>query len=193
MQLPHRKRIRHFDIPGHIHELTFSCYGRMPLLSRDDWKRELCIAIDRAIARHNYRLYAFVLMPEHVHLIVHSHIGASTISEFLKAVKRPFSFRIKKQLMDSGSELLEKLTVRQRPGVTTFRFWQEGPGYDRNLTEPSTIISAIEYVHNNPVRRRLVDRAVDWKYSSARWFLQLGDGCEPNLPRLHRLEFDMLQ
>ncbi len=32
---PHRKRVRHFDEPGHVHELTFSCYERRPLLVDD--------------------------------------------------------------------------------------------------------------------------------------------------------------
>jgi hypothetical protein len=40
-----------------------------------------------------------------------------------------------KGITGKRSRLLERLTVRQRPGVATFRFWQEGPGYDRNLTK----------------------------------------------------------
>jgi len=36
---PHRKLVRHFDQQGEIHELTFSCYHRWPLLE-DDWRRE---------------------------------------------------------------------------------------------------------------------------------------------------------
>ncbi|HEX2475460.1 MAG TPA: hypothetical protein VHK01_11970 [Lacipirellulaceae bacterium] len=52
---------------------------------------------------------------------------------------------------------------------TCFRFWQEGPGYDRNVTTPAVIEAAIEYIHMNPVRRGLVKRAVDWKWSSASW------------------------
>ncbi len=38
----------------------------------------------------------------------------------------------------------------------TFRHWQEGPGYDRNLTKPTTILAAIDYIHLNPVRRAFV-------------------------------------
>ena len=153
MPQPHRKRVRHYDEPGHVHELTFSCYRRLPLLTNDDWCQQLCTAIDRAVVRHGYRLFAFVLMPEHVHLIVHPKPDGSPVSDLLRAIKRPFSYRIKQGLVETGSRLLDRLTVRQRPGVMTFRFWQEGPGYDRNLTEPSTILAAVEYVHENPVRR----------------------------------------
>jgi len=66
---PHRKRVRHYDLPGHGHELTFSCIRRLPLLDNDDRCDLLARAIDRACDRHNWRLAAFVFMPEHVHLL----------------------------------------------------------------------------------------------------------------------------
>jgi putative transposase len=118
-------------------------------------------SVDRAMEGHKYRLTAFVFMPEHVHLMIYPIQGADTIDALLKAIKRPFSFRVKQILTKSRSRLLQRLTIRQRPGVTTFRFWQEGPGYDRNLTHASTVLSAIDYLHHNPVRRRLVKQAVD--------------------------------
>ena len=71
----------------------------------------------------------------------------------------------------SRSPLLDRLTIRQRPNVTTFRYWQEGPGYDRNLTNPSTVLAAIDYLRHNPARRGLVKTAMDWKWSSARYYL----------------------
>src|SRR5207249_1359698 len=53
------------------------------------------------------------------------------------------------------------------------RFWQPGAGYDRNVTSSKTLRAMIEYIHANPVRRGLVDHAVDWQWSSARWFAGL--------------------
>src|SRR4051794_40775786 len=44
-----------------------------------------------------------------------------------------FSVKIRGRLGDVGSPLLERLIVRERPGVDRFRFWQEGGGYDRDL------------------------------------------------------------
>jgi putative transposase len=107
-----------------VHELTFSCYRRMPLLTNDLWRTWFCEAVDRAVARHDYRLFAFVIMPEHVHLLVQPRQDASPISSLLTAIKRPFSGRIKRDLMQRSSPLVETLTVRQRAGVETFRFWQ---------------------------------------------------------------------
>jgi putative transposase len=78
---------------------------------------------------------------------------------------------VKEQLVASKSSLVDRLSVRERPGKTCFRFWQEGPGYDRNVTTPAVIDAAIEYIHMNPVRRGLVERATDWKWSSASWYM----------------------
>jgi putative transposase len=39
------------------------------------------------------------------------------------------------------------------------------------LSTAAVIEAAIEYIHMNPVRRGLVKRAVDWKWSSASWYL----------------------
>jgi putative transposase len=189
MKLPagHRKRIRHYHDLGHIHELTFSCYHRWPLLTNDVWRGMLAESIDRAMQKHSYRLTAFVFMPEHVHLLAYPQSGASTIDALLNAIKRPFSYRIKQLLLRSQSRLLERLMIRQRPGVTTFRYWQEGPGYDRNLTEPSTVLAAIDYLHQNPVRRGLVKMAANWKWSSAGYYLFDPPQQYPGLPTIHSL------
>ena len=188
----HRKRVRHYDEPGHCHELTFSCYGRMPLLTNDLWRRLLSEAIDWANAKHDYNLTAFVYMPEHVHLLVFPGSGASKIDSLIRAIKRPYSFRIKRLLEEGNSSLLRRLTIRQRPGVETFRFWQEGPGYDRNLDQPDTVISAIDYCHSNPARRGLVKRAIDWQWSSARWYEGLAYDANTRLPTLKKLPAEFL-
>jgi putative transposase len=180
----HRKRVRHYDDPTDVRELTFSCYGRRPLLTNDTWRAMLAESVDRAMERHSYRLAAYVFMPEHVHLLCYPVADASEIEALLKAIKRPFAYRLKQKLMQSKSHLLQRLTVRTRPGVTAFRFWQEGPGYDRNLTNPATAMAAIDYIHLNPVRRGLVTRADEWKWSSARFYAETS--CV-ELPKVYQL------
>lgn len=183
----HRKKVHHFHEPYHFHELTFSCYRRMPLLTNDTSCSMLTESIERAMHRHGYSLIAFVYMPEHVHLLVFPQDTASRIDELLKAIKRPFSYRIKKLLTDLQSPLLHKLIVRQRPAVETFRFWQEGPGYDRNLITMESASAATDYIHLNPVRRGLVTCELDWKWSSARHYAGPGMEPDPGLPSICRL------
>ncbi len=187
---PHRKRVKHFEDLGHVRELTFSCYRRLPLLTNDLWRAMLAESLERALNRHNYRLTAFVFMPEHLHLIVYPLAEAAGVAILLSAIKRPFALRIKKLLIGTNSRLLGRLTVRQRPGVTAFRFWQEGPGYDRNLTEVTTTLAAIDYVHLNPVRRGMVERSVDWRWSSARWYANPQGTKDEKLPTIRDLPSD---
>jgi putative transposase len=180
----HRKLVKHYEEAGSCRELTFSCYRRQPLLRNEPWLSLLSESIDRANENHRFGLAAFVYMPEHVHLLVFPLAGASGIDELLKAIKRPYSYRVKQLLIERKSPWLEKLTVRQRPGVNTFRFWQEGPGYDRNLISPQAVDAAIEYLHNNPVRRGLCTQATEWRWSSVRFYLQDAQPSDSALPRL---------
>jgi len=85
------------------------------------------------------------------------------------------------------TRLLPKLTVLERPGKTCYRFWQADPGFDRNLFSPEAIRASLEYIHSNPVKRGLCRRAVDWKWSSARYYLDLPSQHDLSLPLIHGL------
>ncbi|MCD4728564.1 MAG: transposase [Pirellulales bacterium] len=184
----HRKTVRHFHEVGHLHELTFSCYRRMPLLTNDTWREILAKCIGAAGEETAIELVGFVFMPEHVHLLVYPKTVNPSISLYLARLKQPFSKHIKDILVGQHSRLLSKLMVRERPGKECFRFWQEGPGFDRNLFSPKAISSSLEYIHNNPVSRGLCRCAVDWKWSSARYYLDVPSRQQhPSLPMIHRL------
>src|SRR5271166_5304214 len=103
MTLPgHRKQVRHFDEPGHCHELTFSCYQRRPILDNDRRLRLFSAGIDAAVHRLGFTLVAFVYMPEHAHLLVWAKEPEAMVKELLYAIKRPVSFRIKEMLKADG-------------------------------------------------------------------------------------------
>ena len=166
--------MKHVHEPGDLHELTFSTYRRKPLLTNDRWREYFCDALAAAPPEAGFGLVAWVVMPEHVHLLVipaDKHL--CDVPGLLWRVKRPCSLAVKADLDASpkGASLRTALTVRERPGKTAFRFWQEGPGYDRNLRTPAAVAAAIDYIHANPVRRGLVGRPTDWRWSSARRFL----------------------
>ncbi len=131
--LPHRKQVKHYDDPGQLRELTFSCYKQMPLLTKPKWLAMLAKSVDAATYRHGFDLAGFVFMPDHVHLLVAPRIKGIAVARLLYAIKRPLSYRIKMDLIARNDPLLIALTVKERPGKSSFRFWQEGPGYDRNL------------------------------------------------------------
>ena len=181
-----RKTRKRYELPNHIRFLTFSCYQRMPLLTNDDWRQRLSKALGSACEEAAFDLVAFVFMPGHVHLLVFSIQPDPDLGLFLARVKQPFSKEIKQLLGENRSSLLEKLTVRERPGKHCFRFWQEGPGFDRNIFSPEALQASIDYIHNNPVKRQLCSRATDWRWSSARYYLSEPTKQQfPELPFVH--------
>ena len=180
----HRKRVHHYHEPGHFHELTFSCYQQAPLLTNDTWRQMLSTSIERATQRQDFRLVAFVYMPEHVHLLVYPSSVTSRVDGLLKAIKQPFSNRVRRQLEAASNSLVERLTVQERPGKRAFQFWQEGGGYDRNLMTTNAVRQSIDYIHANPVRRGLATEAMAWPWSSCRHYASDGRHQDAALPRI---------
>jgi len=178
------KTIKHYHEPGDLHELTFSCYRQMKLLTNDAWRKSLARSIDSADEQLRFNLVAFVFMPDHVHLLVFPLEEKPALDDYLSSVKRPVSVDVKADLKRANSRLLQRLTIRERPGKFAFRFWQEGPGYDRNLQTPSAAQSSIEYLHLNPVWRKLVTQTRLWKWSSARFYESEGQEIDLDLPRI---------
>lgn len=184
----HRKQVKHYHEPGHLHEFTFSCYQRRPLLTNDTWREKLARTLDAANESDRFQLVAFVFMPEHVHLLTYPLDEHPQFGPYLARVKQPFSKQIKQILVEHQSRLLSQLTVQERPGKTCFRYWQEGAGFDRNIFSKEAIQHSIAYIHENPIKRGLCRRAVDWKWSSARYYLQEPMGQQqPDLPVIHGL------
>jgi putative transposase len=166
-----KRRVR-FNEPGQPRELTFSCFRQYALLGRDRTREWFCEALDKARRKLGYQLWAYVVMPDHVHVLVYPGDAPEQMSAFLRAMKEPVARKAIRYLKSQGSEWLARLTVPEGRRVR-HRFWQPGGGYDRNVTGIETLRSMIDYIHANPVRRGLVARAEDWEWSSARWYARL--------------------
>ena len=164
------KTCRRHNDPGHAHYLTFSCYKGRAFLSKDRTRHWLIQSILSARIRWKFDLWAFVIMPEHCHLLVFPREQQYSISRITTAIKLPVVRRAIAYLKREAPQRLIHMKDEQPSGNVSYRFWQRGGGYDRNLTEPRAIHEAIEYIHGNPVRRGLVERAEDWPWSSAVWF-----------------------
>jgi len=174
-----RQHRRNYNDPGHAHGLTFSCYNGFKFLASDRTCGWLAESIDAARTDFAFDLWAYVFMPEHAHLVVHPHRIEYDVAEIRKAIKAPVGRRAIKYLEAQAPEWLPRIT-RRRGSKTERLFWQSGGGYDRNVTGGKTLTEMIDYIHLNPVRRGLVERPEQWKWSSAAWFL--GTGQSPLIP-----------
>jgi len=164
-----------YNLPNHVHFLTFSCYRRQQLLTEDFVRMQLLNSWDSARREVGFAIWSYVIMPEHVHLLVYPHQLQYQIAGILRILKEPFSRWLVRHWNDHAPHFLGRITVR-RGGRVVRRFWQEGGGYDRNLFDWGVIERAAEYIEWNPVRRGLVSDSLQWKWSSARARAGLSDG-----------------
>ena len=167
------KRVKHFNLAGHIHFLTFSCYRRMPLLAHELWCSWLAESISRSLEKHNVALWAYVFMPDHVHLLVRPRNDIYDISDFLRSMKISSAKRILNSFREQHAPILNKLQTQGIGADSLYRFWQAGPGYDKNIWTLEKAVEKANYCHRNPVKRNLVASPEDWKWSSYR-SLELG-------------------
>ena len=157
------KRV-HFNTPGHAHELTFSCYRNREFLLDEQTCLFLVDAVKMARRKHHLRIWACVFMPDHVHLLFYPQCEDYSISAILLTFKQSVARRVllhtRKHCPDRLNQFATGLTSKE------YRFWQDGGGYDRNITNRSTLLKVIDYIHNNPVRKGLVSSPGDWRWSS---------------------------
>ena len=139
----HLKRYQH---EGDLHMITFSCYKRLPYLgtpaARDCFEQSL----EAARIKYGFHLRAYVVMPEHVHLLI-SEPPETALSRALNGLK---------------------LSVAKR--LPQSPFWT--PRYhDFNVFSQKKIHEKIDYIHENPAARELVPLAEMWRWSSLPQYL----------------------
>lgn len=164
-----RRHRKSYNELGDAHALTFSCYHGHPFLKAERtclWLKE---AIDAARGELSFALWAYVIMPEHVHLVVWPRQPEFKIADLRQAIKEPVGRKAMQYLEQHAPDWLPRLT-RRRGRKTERLFWQSGGGYDRNIQTTKVLLATIEYIHLNPVRRGLAEKAVDWQWSSAAWY-----------------------
>jgi len=138
------KRIR-YQQTGEFHFLTFSCYRCRSYLEPVATMELFEDALERVRRRYLFVVAGYVVMPEHVHVLVNEPKGA-LLSRAIQALKLSVSMR-----------------SRERP------FWQ-AHYYDFNVSSHEKFVEKLRYIHRNPVRRGLVAKPEDWTWSSFRHY-----------------------
>ena len=98
--------------------------------------------------RQFYQLCAWVVMPNHVHLLILPNVPGAVLMRWLK-----------------GSTARRANQILGRTGQP---FWQD-ESYDHYLRHPRQIERTVTYIEQNPVCAGLVRFAEDWRWSSASW------------------------
>ena len=144
--------LKRFHQSGQTHFVTFSCYHRQPLLNPT---RAFEASLERVRRSFELRVYGYVVMPEHVHLLV-SEPERGSLAVAIQMLKQVVSRKL-------------------RGAAAGEAFWQRRY-YDFNVWSEKKFIEKVRYIHRNPVRRGLVARPDDWKWSSFRHYIT-GEDC----------------
>ena len=119
--------------------------------------------------KHQIEIIAYVIMDNHFHIICKS----KTLKEAIQSLKS-YSAReiINELILVKKTSLLEELKEKklQHKTESEFQLWQEGY-HPQEMTNSLILKQKIDYIHYNPVRRGLVSKPEDWRYSSARNYL----------------------
>ena len=150
-------RLRHYDNLGTARFVTFSCFRRHPYFEDDAMVMEFLKHVNGLRTECGIRILGYVVMPEHVHLVLHPPDGLE-----LGIVIGQMKGRSARALM-----LLSDTALYRSEGKPAV--WQRRC-YDHNCRTVETVREKIRYCHNNPVQRGLVSTPLDWQWSSCRWY-----------------------
>ena len=159
------KRCKRYNLAGNAHELTFSCYNGRNFLSKERTCQWLAESIVKARKKLDFALWAYVFMPNHVHLLIRPRKKDYSISAILSEIKKPVARKAIYWVKNNKPDYLKYMATGQTS--QQHRFWQQGGGYDRNVTRFDTLLNCDKYIHRNPVRKKLVKIPQDWYFSSA--------------------------
>ncbi len=150
------------NLPGALHFVTGNVINRIPAFSQDSCCQGFFDILADLRNQWPCKLIAYVLMPEHIHLIVNPKDG--DIKGFVGALKSRTAMRLVNITADNRF-------LRECPDAdgSLHQVWQES-FKALPLWSAWMIWQKINYIHNNPVKAGLVTSAKDYRWSSFRAF-----------------------
>ena len=139
------KGLVRYQQAGDLHFVTFSCSRRRPFLATPTARNIFELSLETMRVRYGFVVLGYVVMPEHVHLLV-SEPEKTSLSKAIQALK-----------------LSVPVQRNERP------FWQHRY-YDFNVFTDRKRVEKLQYIHRNPVARGLVEEPEQWPWSSFRHY-----------------------
>ena len=156
-----RNPLRRFYGRGDLHFITFSCYRRRRYLGTARARNRFVRILDQVRSRFRFLLIGYVVMPEHVHLLV-SEAKQGNPSKVLQVLKQ----RVSRSLRKPERKASAQLSLVFAAATDSPAFWQRR-FYDFNVWSLKKRVEKLHYMHMNPLKRKLVDHPKDWPWSSS--------------------------
>jgi len=150
------------------HFITITVLNWLPVFTRIDTVNILIDSM-KFLSLEGLKIYAYVILENHLHMIVQSQHLDKDIQRF----KRHTANQLLKYLMDNNVQtLLDQFVFYKKAHKTDrkYQFWQEGV-HPELIQHQDMMNQKIDYIHQNPVKRGYVDEAEHWRYSSARSYM----------------------
>ena len=147
--------------------LTSVAKDRLPVFRMNEIKLVTCAALDEARRSGKFALYAYVIMPDHLHVITDSTLSPSRTLQFINGVagRRVIDY-LKQQNYEAS---LKKLRHQIRPRHYSYSLWDHHPDARLLLTE-KMLMQRVHYTHQNPVRANFVKQPEEYRWSSIRFW-----------------------
>lgn len=160
-----RSRYKIYE-PTHPHFITCTVLHWIPLFTRVESVQILLGSLKYLQITDNLKIFAYVVLENHLHMIVSSDDIAKSIKKFKSYTAKELITLLQKHNIKT---ILDQLAFYKKAHKqeTTYQIWQEGMQPKLIQTE-AMMMEKINYIHNNPIKRGYVDEAKHWRYSSAR-------------------------
>lgn len=161
-----------FD-PVNLYFVTTTAVDRVHLFRRDVIKRIIADSLNYMRAHQWICLYVFVIMPNHIHIIIR-FLKDHVLSDVMRDFKKHTAKQIIRQYQAENNERVLQFLEQAASHIPNQRYkvWEDG--YDaREVFSPGFLRQKAEYSHNNPCQSHwgLVERPEDYPWSSARYYL----------------------
>jgi putative transposase len=166
--------------------LTSVTNNRLPVFRTDKFKEITALALAEAGKSAGILIFAYVIMPDHYHLITDSSRKPSEVSRYLNGItaRRVINY-LKENKLESS---LEKLKQETKKREYKYSLWEHHSNVFSVHTE-AILMQKINYIHQNPVRGNLAERAEDYLYSSARIWRKCAIENEPLEVNINKIEW----
>ena len=154
---------------GDLHFITWSCHRRSRLLDSEQARDLLLNVLERMRERYRFAVLGYVVMPEHVHLLM---------SEPVPTSRRKYGREMGHPAPGAGSRADDPSVVVQAVKLGFTQRWRAASGvsgqfwqrrfYDFNVWSQRKLVEKLKYMHRNPVVRGLVEKPDEWRWSSYR-------------------------
>jgi len=148
-----------------VYYLTSVTNSRLPAFQKAKLKNIACNALNEARTSSGLLIFAYVIMPDHLHALIGSQRKPSEVLRYVNGISahRVINF-LKETGFDSSLQKLKRENGNRR---YKYSLWDHHPNL-KLITTESGLLEKANYIHQNPVRAGLVERAEDYRWSSIR-------------------------